>query len=344
MKLLGDGTFGRVLLAEHAATGREVAVKVIRDVERYTESAMIEAEILSDIFKADPESASRCVLMYEAFMHDERFFCLVFETLGISLYDRLKANDFRGYWLQDIQIFSQDLMQALAFLHGQMRIAHTDLKPENILFESAENACPAVFPRDAEWRKNRSLPQDHVAGTYLRHVNSRIKLIDFGNATREDEHHSSVINTRQYRAPEVLLGLGWNESSDMWSVGCILVELYVGELLFQARSDLEHLAIMTRIIGQFPAEMLIGANQSVKKSCMIQDAHTQQWQLAWPSCAQSPSVERHVCSQQRLSQHILPQHNCFCEFVEELLQLEPRKRKHAINALFHSFLKAEIAD
>ena len=57
-------------------------------------------------------------------------------------------------------------------------------------------------------------------------------MIDFGGATFEDQHHSSVINTRQYRAPEVILGLGWDTASDMWSVGCIVMECYVGELLF----------------------------------------------------------------------------------------------------------------
>ena len=59
-----------------------------------------------------------------------------------------------------------------------------------------------------------------------------LAVIDFGGATFEDQHHSSVINTRQYRAPEVILGLGWDTASDMWSVGCIIMEFYIGELLF----------------------------------------------------------------------------------------------------------------
>ena len=59
-----------------------------------------------------------------------------------------------------------------------------------------------------------------------------LPVIDFGGATFENQHHSSVINTRQYRAPEVILGLGWDMQSDVWSIGCIVMELYVGELLF----------------------------------------------------------------------------------------------------------------
>lgn len=59
-------------------------------------------------------------------------------------------------------------------------------------------------------------------------------MIDFGGATYERrEKKTSIINTRQYRSPEVTLGLGWGIPSDIWSLGCILMECYTGNLLFQ---------------------------------------------------------------------------------------------------------------
>ena len=61
---------------------------------------------------------------------------------------------------------------------------------------------------------------------------SQMPVIDFGGATYDTDHKSSIVNTRQYRAPEVILGLGWSMPSDCWSVGCIAAELYHGELLF----------------------------------------------------------------------------------------------------------------
>lgn len=83
-----------------------------------------------------------------------------------------------------------------------------------------------------------------------------IRLIDFGGATFDTDHHSRIINTRQYRAPEVLLGLGWSFPSDMWSVGCILCELVSGELLFATHYDLEHLAMMEKVLEEeLPREM-----------------------------------------------------------------------------------------
>jgi serine/threonine protein kinase len=86
-----------------------------------------------------------------------------------------------------------------------------------------------------------------------------LKLIDFGGACYDRDKKSSVINTRQYRAPEVILGVGWSRPSDMWSVGCILAELYQGELLFATHSNVEHLALMDRIIGPFPRRMVKAA-------------------------------------------------------------------------------------
>lgn len=58
---------------------------------------------------------------------------------------------------------------------------------------------------------------------------STIKVIDFGSSTFEEAHHSSVVSTRHYRAPEVILGIPWSFPCDIWSIGCIIVELLTGE-------------------------------------------------------------------------------------------------------------------
>ena len=62
-------------------------------------------------------------------------------------------------------------------------------------------------------------------------------LVDFGGATWEHEHHSSVVCTRQYRPPEVTLGIGWAEPVDLWSMGCILAELWTGNVLFSTHDE-----------------------------------------------------------------------------------------------------------
>ena len=76
-----------------------------------------------------------------------------------------------------------------------------------------------------------------------------IRLIDFGSATFEDEYHSSVVSTRHYRAPEIIFNLGWSFPCDIWSIGCILVEFFTGDALFQTHDNLEHLAMMEQVCG-----------------------------------------------------------------------------------------------
>jgi len=347
VKLLGDGTFGRVVLAHDQGSNRQVAIKIIRDVKRYMDNAKIEADILKDIRQADPHGNSGCAIMYETFTHDQRFYCLVFEPLGASLYDFLKGNAFRGFWMQDIQSFAQQSMQALMFLHTNLRMTHTDLKPENILLQTMEPPYKCHFPREAEWlRRNgsSSSSKGQATGEYLRPASSRIKLIDFGNATYEDEHHSSIINTRQYRGPEVLLALGWDERSDLWSIGCILMELYAGEQLFATHEELEHLALMARVIGAIPLGMLGEASPAVRERYLTQDSRTGHWRLPWPERASSPSSERHVLSQRPLPEQVLPQHSQFAEFCSALLTLEPRRRPSAVDAMQHSFFATRFRD
>jgi serine/threonine protein kinase len=109
-------------------------------------------------------------------------------------------------------------------------LIHTDLKPENILFESAEHTIDL----------NRSTGKDPF-----------VRLIDFGSATFSYAHHSSIVSTRHYRAPEVIFNTGWSYPCDVWSVGCIIVELYGGEALFQTHDDLEHLNMMAECLGPF---------------------------------------------------------------------------------------------
>ena len=93
-------------------------------------------------------------------------------------------------------------------------------------------------------------------------LDTEIRLIDFGLATFQNEYHSPIVSTRCYRAPEIILGLGWSFPCDIWSVGCILVELLTGYALFDTRDDLEHLAMMEAVVGSRIDSHLV---QTVKK-------------------------------------------------------------------------------
>lgn len=135
--------------------------------------------------------------------------------------------------------FLPTYVNGLLVLHD-LNLIHTDLKPENILL--VDNSYQT-------FTYNRTIPSStSTSNRTARHrkvlLNPEIRLIDFGSATFDDEYHSSVVSTRHYRAPEIILNLGWSFPCDLWSIGCILVEFFTGDALFQTHDNLEHLAMM----------------------------------------------------------------------------------------------------
>lgn len=126
-----------------------------------------------------------------------------------------------------------------------LNLIHTDLKPENILLVNSSYQTftyNRVIPTSSTVNQ-RTARQRRVL------LDTEIRLIDFGSATFDDEYHSSVVSTRHYRAPEIILNLGWSYPCDIWSIGCILVEFYTGDALFQTHDNLEHLAMMESVCG-----------------------------------------------------------------------------------------------
>jgi len=239
IKTVGEGTFGKVVKAVDMKKCKKVALKLIKNIEKYKKAAKFEILVLNKLNKWDSTGKHLCVQMLD-WCDYYGHVCIAFELLGQSLFDFLKGNNYNPYPLEQVRHISYQLCFAVKFLHDH-NLSHTDLKPENVLFVNS----------DYTTYYDETLKQE------IRVVkNTEIRLIDFGSATFDYEHHSSIITTRHYRAPEVILGLGWNESCDVWSVGCILFELFKGDALFQTHRDLEHLAMMRRILGPFPKNMI----------------------------------------------------------------------------------------
>ncbi|XP_954566.1 serine-threonine protein kinase, putative [Theileria annulata] len=342
---VSDGTFGRVLLCEKA--GKQFAVKVVRDVDKYTQSAKIEADILLDIKNSDVNSESHCVILHDNFMYRNRNMCLVFEKLGPSLYEFLEKNDFKGFFISDIQNMAYQLLKGLSFLKKK-RLVHTDIKPENILLVCGKDDFIEV-----------PFPRSHTGMMTKRPAMSDIKLIDFGSAIYEDEYHSSIINTRQYRAPEVILGnnlylsfmlneirvticvdIGWSYSSDLWSLGCTLMELYTGHLLFRTHSHMEHLAMMEKTIGKFPQEVISSAKNTQGKNYINRDEP----RLDWPEGSKSKSSVHRVEECKTIMELVKPEHRLFGEFIRYILNLDSNKRPTPEEAMQHEFFTLKLPE
>jgi len=125
---------------------------------------------------------------------------------------------------------------------------------------------------------------------------------------------------------------------------CIFMELYTGELLFGTHENLEHLALMERVLEPLPMAMLNNAPKSVKEKYTT-PSHSGQLRLHWPESAQSSSSERHVRSQRPLSElTATQQHAPFATFVGELLTLDPVRRPSAAEASRHHFFSKHFSD
>ncbi|MEQ2301028.1 hypothetical protein AMECASPLE_031794, partial [Ameca splendens] len=180
-----------------------------------------------------------CVRMLDWFKHKAHI-CIVMELLGPSTFEFLQQNNFVPFSMEQIRHIAFQIFRAVSFLHRN-KLTHTDLKPENILFVSSD--CDTEYNQQMNYRHKKPSCLD-------------IKVVDFGTATFDHQHHETLVSTRHYRAPEVILDLGWNQSCDVWSLGCVLIEYYLGQTLFPSHDCREHLAMMENVLGPIPPHLL----------------------------------------------------------------------------------------
>ncbi|KAK7330564.1 hypothetical protein VNO77_24759 [Canavalia gladiata] len=319
---MGEGTFGQVLECWDRERKEMVAIKIVRGIKKYREAAMIEIEVLQQLGKHD-KGGNRCVQIRNWFDYRNHI-CIVFEKLGPSLYDFLRKNNYRSFPIDLVREIGRQLLECVAFMHD-LRMIHTDLKPENILLVSPE------YAKVPDYKSSSRSPS-----SYFKRVpkSSAIKVIDFGSTTYEREDQNYIVSTRHYRAPEVILGLGWSYQCDIWSVGCILVELCTGEALFQTHENLEHLAMMERVLGPLPSHMLKRADRHAEK-------YVRRGRLDWPEGATSRESIKAVLKLLRLQnlvmQHVDHSAGDLIHLLQGLLRYDPSERLTAKEALRHSF-------
>ncbi|KAJ7496093.1 kinase-like domain-containing protein [Mycena galericulata] len=223
LDILGQGTFGQVVKCQNMKTHEIVAVKVVKNKPAYFNQSMMEVTILEMLNKnSDPNDQHHILRLRDSFIHRSHL-CLVFELLSSNLYELIKQNQFQGLSTQLVKVFMAQLLDAMTILK-EARLIHCDLKPENILLKSLQS------------------PQ--------------IKVIDFGSACHERQTVYTYIQSRFYRSPEVLLGMSYTASIDMWSLGCIAVELFLGLPLFPGTSEYNQLTRIVEMLGMPPQSML----------------------------------------------------------------------------------------
>ena len=230
VKVLGSGSFGQVLLVKDHKTKQSLALKVIRNKARFHQQAAVEVEVLKLMTEKDCNEQYSVVHIVEHFVF-RKHMCIVFELLYMNLYELLKTNEFNGLSCNLIRRFANQIACALKLM-ARYKVIHCDLKPENILLKQA----------------NRSL----------------IKVIDFGSSCFVDRRVYTYIQSRFYRAPEIILGIPYTNSIDVWSLGCILVELQTGYPLFPGESEDEQIVCIMEVLGLPPKALIKQATRAQK--------------------------------------------------------------------------------
>ncbi|XP_067852381.1 dual specificity protein kinase CLK4 [Heptranchias perlo] len=308
---LGEGAFGKVVECIDLKKGVYMALKIIKNIARYREAARSEVRVLEEISNRGA-SAYGCVQILDWFDHHGHI-CIGFELLGLSTYDFLKENNFMPFPMHHIRHMAYQICHALNFLH-QNQLTHTDLKPENILFVNSDYSIKY---------NSKTKHDDRTV------INADIKVVDLGSATFDDEHHSTVVSTRHYRAPEVILELGWSHPCDVWSIGCILIEYYLGLTLFQTHDSREHLAMMERVLGPIPTSMI---NRTRKCKYFHHE------RLDWDENSSAGRYVRKRCKP--LKEYMtcqISEHQELFDLIEKMMKYEPSKRIQLDEALQHPF-------
>uniref|UniRef100_A0A182LVV7 dual-specificity kinase n=1 Tax=Anopheles culicifacies TaxID=139723 RepID=A0A182LVV7_9DIPT len=225
LKIIGKGSFGQVVKAYDHRNFQHVALKMIRNEQRFHRQAQEEIRILKHLRAQDRYNSMNIIHMYDSFVFRNHM-CITFELLYINLYELIKKNKFKGFSMQLVRKFTHSLLKCLDALYKN-KIIHCDMKPENIL-----------------------LKQQGRSG---------IKVIDFGSSCFENERVYTYIQSRFYRAPEVILGAKYDMAIDMWSLGCIVAELYTGSALLPGEDEYDQMACIIELLGMPPLKLLHNA-------------------------------------------------------------------------------------
>lgn len=250
MRVLGTGSFGNVVLCtDHkydcSGNGRKVAIKIIKNELDWSLQAVSEIKLLK---KLNPEAnTSQHIMEYYDHFHFRGHMCIVSEVLSLNLYTFLELTSFSGIGLLLLRRFSRDILRGLSFIHGTKMI-HCDIKPENIMIK---------------------LPSFYDPNTDELSTDFTVKIIDFGSSCFENETSFSYIQSRFYRAPEVILGAKYGYEIDIWSFGCVIAELFAGTPLLPGKSELEQIGFILEMFGPPSGAHIIRERKRLMREAQI---------------------------------------------------------------------------
>ena len=294
INILGKGAFGISLKCYDNKLKEYVCIKIIKKQDKTNKQAKIEIKLLEYIKKHDPKQFGNFVQLKNFFIHKEHY-CLVFELLANNLYEEIQLSNYEGFDLKIIKKFTIQILFSLLCLK-HFHIIHCDLKPENIL-----------------------LITKGLTG---------LKIIDFGSSCFTSEKIYCYIQSRFYRAPEVILGLEYDIEIDMWSLGCLLYELYTGKPIFPGENEYDQLYYIIEFLGLPPKFMI---DNSPKKNLFFDQ---------FGNCLEKKTSFGKIRkpNTKSIRKRLKFADKDFVRFVEECLKWDRKNRLTPFNALKHKWI------
>uniref|UniRef100_A0A3B5B544 Homeodomain-interacting protein kinase 1-like n=1 Tax=Stegastes partitus TaxID=144197 RepID=A0A3B5B544_9TELE len=224
-KILGEGSFGVVAKCRNTENKKTVAIKVNKNEEGVLEMAIDEIAILKQLRRLDPDTCSS-IVQWDGFFIDKERICITFELLDLSLHHYLHQHKGGRLAIDDMRPVLYQMATALSHLQS-INIIHADVKPVNIMVVNRHQ-------------------------TPL-----QVKLIDFGVARiGSTVQQGDWMGTLSYSAPEMLLGVPYNECVDMWALGLVMAEVAVGCPLYPGDTDYDVFTSIVQTQGQPPDDVL----------------------------------------------------------------------------------------
>lgn len=281
-QIIGSGSFGVVYQATIAETGEVVAIKKVFQDKRYKNR---ELEIIKELNHPNVVKLRNYFYTTGDKMDEVYLNCVmeyVPDTLSRVIRSYAKSKTQMPMIL--VKLYSYQMLRSLAYIHA-VGVCHRDIKPHNILMD----------------------PQTHV-----------LKMCDFGSAKKlvKGEPNIAYICSRYYRAPELIFGAtDYTNQIDMWSIGCVIVELVLGQPLFPGESAVDQLVEIIKILGT-----------PTKQQVYIMNPNHNELKF--------PQIKPY--SWTRLFKHkVVPEE--FIDFVSKVLAYEPHLRPTPLKGLLHPF-------
>jgi len=214
-RVIGNGSFGVVYQATSSLTGETVAIKKVLQDRRYKNR---ELQIMRIIQHPNIVEVKDC--FYSKSRNRDVFLNLVMEYIPETVYQTIRNHSRARQTVPFIysKVYAYQICRAIAYCHS-VGICHRDIKPQNLLLD----------------------PKRHV-----------VKLCDFGSAKIlvTGEPNVAYICSRYYRAPELIFeASAYTCQIDVWSLGCVIAECFLGSPLFQGASAIDQLIEIIKVIG-----------------------------------------------------------------------------------------------